>query len=133
MLRFPFLVYMPLPPLNLLLPRLLTVMMKFPLRVFHTILLWFRVVVLLRFLSCTPVFLAFPPPSLLLFALNMPCRLAAAADALSSMVNSDLLLLLLHARASYQSHTESLTSMRIQVHANACIRRFSRQTDKPNR
>jgi hypothetical protein len=39
-----------------------------------------------------PVFLAFPPP-LLLFALILPCRLAAAADALSGMVNSDLLLL----------------------------------------
>jgi hypothetical protein len=49
--------------------------------------------VMLRFLSGTPVFLAFPPP-LLLFALNLPCRLAAAADALSGMVNSDLLLLL---------------------------------------
>jgi hypothetical protein len=42
-----------------------------------------------------PVFLAFPPP-LLLFALNLPCRLAATANALSGMVNSDLLLLHLH-------------------------------------
>jgi hypothetical protein len=40
------------------------------------------------------VFLAFPP-LLLLFALNVPCRLAAAADALSGKVNSELLLLLL--------------------------------------
>jgi hypothetical protein len=45
------------------------------------------------FLSRAPVFLAFPPP-LLLFALNLPYRLAAAANALSGMVNSDLLLLL---------------------------------------
>jgi hypothetical protein len=45
---------------------------------------------------CAPEFLAFPPPPpLLLFALNLPCRLAATADALSGMVNSDLLLLLL--------------------------------------
>jgi hypothetical protein len=52
--------------------------------------------VMLRFLSRAPEFLAFPPPPpLLLFALNLPCRLAAAADALSGMVNSDLLLLLL--------------------------------------
>jgi hypothetical protein len=45
---------------------------------------------MLRFLSHAPVFLAFPPP-LLLFALNLPCRLAA--DTLSGMLNSDLLLL----------------------------------------
>jgi hypothetical protein len=50
---------------------------------------------MLRFLSCAPVFLAFPPP-ILLFALNLPCRLAAVADALLSMVDSDVLLLLLH-------------------------------------
>jgi hypothetical protein len=50
--------------------------------------------VMLQFLSRAPVFLAFPaPPPLLLFALNLPCRLAAAADALLVMVNTDLLLL----------------------------------------
>jgi hypothetical protein len=50
---------------------------------------------MLRVLSRTPVFLAFPPPSpLLLLALNLPCRLAAVADALLGMVNSDLPLLL---------------------------------------
>jgi hypothetical protein len=44
-----------------------------------------------------PVFLAFPaPPPLLLLALNLPHRMAAAADALLVMVNSDLLLLLRH-------------------------------------
>jgi hypothetical protein len=49
-----------------------------------------------RFLSRALVCLAFPPPHpLLLFALNLPCRLAAAADALSGMVNSDLQLFLL--------------------------------------
>jgi hypothetical protein len=37
----------------LLLPRLPTVMMKFPFRIFHTVLLWFRVMVKLRFLSRT--------------------------------------------------------------------------------
>jgi hypothetical protein len=43
------------------------------------------------------VFLAFPPPPpFLLFALNLPCKLAAAADAVLGMVNSDLLLLLLN-------------------------------------
>jgi hypothetical protein len=46
----------------LLLPRLRTVMMKFPFRVSHTILLWFRAMVMLGFLSRTPVFLAIPPP-----------------------------------------------------------------------
>jgi hypothetical protein len=67
-------------------------MMKFPFRVSNTVLLWFRVMVMLRFLSCAPVFLAFPNP-LLVLALNLPCRLAA--EALWGMVNSDLLLLLL--------------------------------------
>jgi hypothetical protein len=57
--------------------------------------LWFRVIVMLRFLSRAPVFLAFsPPPPFLLFALNLPCRLAAFANAPSGMDNSDLLLLL---------------------------------------
>jgi hypothetical protein len=36
-----------------------------------------------------------PPPPLLLFALNLPCSPEAAADALSGMLHSDLLLLLL--------------------------------------
>jgi hypothetical protein len=49
---------------------------------YHTAILipYFRIIVMLRFLSRAPVCLAFPPP-LLLFALNPPCRLAA--DALS--------------------------------------------------
>jgi hypothetical protein len=47
-------------------------------------------------LSCTPVSLAIlPSPRLLFFTLNLPCRLAAEADALLGMVDSDLLLLLL--------------------------------------
>jgi hypothetical protein len=66
MMRFQFLVWMSLPPFSflpmLLLPHLPTVLMKFPLRDSHTVLLWFRVMVMLRFLSRTPVFLAFPPP-----------------------------------------------------------------------
>jgi hypothetical protein len=49
---------------------------------------------MLQFLSCAPVFLAIPPPPpLLLVALNLPRRLAAAADALLGMVHTDLLLL----------------------------------------
>jgi hypothetical protein len=80
----------------LLLPRLPTAMTKFSFRVSHTVLLWFCVMVMLRFLSRAPVFLAFPPPPpLILFALNLPCRLVAVANALLGMVNSDLLLLLL--------------------------------------
>jgi hypothetical protein len=76
-----------------LLPRLPTrsEMTKFPFRVSHTVLLWFRAMVMLRFLSRAPVFLAFPPP-LVLFTLNLPCRLAAEADTLLGMLNSDLLL-----------------------------------------
>jgi hypothetical protein len=50
---------------------------------------------MLIFLSCARVFLAIPPPlPLLLLALDLPCRLAAAANALSGMVNTALLLLL---------------------------------------
>jgi hypothetical protein len=50
--------------------------------------------VMLRFLSRAPVFLAVPPPPpLLSFALNLPRRLAAVANVLSGMVNTDFLLL----------------------------------------
>jgi hypothetical protein len=60
--------------------------------------------VMLRFLSCAPMFLAFPPPPpLLLITLNLPCRLAA--DALLGMVNSDLLLLLCRRRACVLDQT----------------------------
>jgi hypothetical protein len=71
------------------------------------VLLWFHVMVMLRFLPCTPAFLTFAPPlPLLLFALNLlfapnplfalklPRRLVAAADALLVMVDTNLLLLL---------------------------------------
>jgi hypothetical protein len=90
---------MPLPPLGLLpvllLPCLPTVMMKFSFPVSHIILLWFHVMVMLRFLPCTTVFLALAPLlPLLLFALNLPRRLEATADALLGMVSTDLLLLL---------------------------------------
>jgi hypothetical protein len=88
----------------LLLPRLPTVMMTFPFRVSHTILLWFRVMVMLRFLSYALVLLAVPPPPpLLSFALSLPRRLAAAADALSGMVNTDLLLLLIQPHSLWVS------------------------------
>jgi hypothetical protein len=94
-----------------------TVMMQFPFRGSHTVtvLLWFRVMVMLRFLSCAQAFLA-----LLLhlssycFALNLPRRLAAAADALSGLhVNTDLLLLLVFAgayRANGSSHVTGSSS-----------------------
>jgi hypothetical protein len=82
----------------LLLPRLLTVMMKCLIRVAHAILLCFRVLVMLQFLARTPVFLTFSlchPP---LFAPDLPRRLAAGA--LSGMVNTNLSLLLLHPLAA---------------------------------
>jgi hypothetical protein len=41
-----------------LLPRLSTVMMSFPFCFFPSVLLWFRVLVILRFLSCAQAFLA---------------------------------------------------------------------------
>jgi hypothetical protein len=99
MIRFPFLVCISHPPLGLLpvllLTCLLTVMMKFLFRVSHAVLLWFRVMVMLQFLSRAPAVLAaLPPPPLLLFALNVPGRLAAATDVLSGMVNTDFLFLL---------------------------------------
>jgi hypothetical protein len=54
---------MSLPPLSLLstllLPRLPTVMMNFSLRISHSVLPWFCVMVMLRFLSRAPMFLAF--------------------------------------------------------------------------
>jgi hypothetical protein len=100
MMRLPFLVCLSLPPLGLLsmlqLPRLPTVMTKFSFRISHTVLLWFCVMVMLRFLSRALVFLAFPPPTpLLSFTLNVPHRLAAAVDSFSGMVITDLLLHLL--------------------------------------
>jgi hypothetical protein len=77
----------------LLLPCLLTMMMKFPLHISHNALLWFHVVVLLRVLPCTPAFLTFAHPlPLLLSALTLPRKLAA--DALAGTVNTDLLLYL---------------------------------------
>jgi hypothetical protein len=96
MTRFAFLVCMPLPPIGLLplllFPHLPTVMTMFSFGVSHTVLLWFCTMMMLRFLSRAPAFLAFPPPPpLQLFALDLPCRLAAVADALLGMVNSDLL------------------------------------------
>jgi hypothetical protein len=52
--------------------------------------------VIMKFLFCAPAFLASPPPPpLQMFALNLPRRLAAAADVLLGMITTDLLLLLL--------------------------------------
>jgi hypothetical protein len=63
---------------------------EFSFRVPPTVRLWFRVLVMLRFLSCDQAFLALSPPLLLLlFALNLPCSLAATANALSGMVHTD--------------------------------------------
>jgi hypothetical protein len=69
MMRFPFLVCMSLPPLSL----------------FPMLLLPCLPTVMLRFLSRASAFLAFPPP-LLFFTLNLPYRLAAAADAHSGQL-----------------------------------------------
>jgi hypothetical protein len=70
-------------------------MMKFPFHVSHIVLLWFHVMVILRFLPCAPAFLAFAPPlPLLMSALNLPRRLEAMADALSGMANTNSHILL---------------------------------------
>jgi hypothetical protein len=65
MMQSPFLVYMPLPSADLLLvlwpSHLQTVMTKFPFRIFQPVLLWFRVIVMLRLLFLALCFLV-PPP-----------------------------------------------------------------------
>jgi hypothetical protein len=63
-----------------------------PLLVFHPVLLWFRVTVMMRLLFtalCLIVFLLLSVP---VFALDLPCRLVAVADALLDMITIDLLL-----------------------------------------
>jgi hypothetical protein len=56
---------------------------------------------MLRFLLYTEAFLALAPPlPLILFAVNLPCTLAAAADALLGMLNTDLHLLMGMCKAS---------------------------------
>jgi hypothetical protein len=92
------------PPGDLLLmlqpPRLQIVKMNFPFRLFHPVLLWFRVLVVMRFLFRVLCFLVPPPLSVPLFPFVRPCTLVAVADALLVMVNIDLrLLCLLHANA----------------------------------
>jgi hypothetical protein len=122
MMSFTFLVCVSFPPFSLLplllmLPRLPTVMMKFLFHVSRFILLWFHVMVMLQFLPFTPAFLAFAPqlsPLLfahnLLFALNRPRRLEAVADALSGMVNTEVLLLLFLLLLPSPSPKNALTS-----------------------
>jgi hypothetical protein len=78
------------PQPRLLLTRLWMVMRKSPSCISHTILLWFGVMVMLRFLSRALVFRAFPP-TLRLFALYLPRRLAGAAY--KGMDNSGVLFL----------------------------------------
>jgi hypothetical protein len=77
----------------------------------------FRVMVMLRFLSRGPVCLAFPPP-LLLFTLNLPCRLEDAADALSGMVNSDWLLL--RGYLSYLLHVSPTSAYHVHCETRTC-------------
>jgi hypothetical protein len=115
-MRFPFRVCIPRPTLGLepsrLPPRLQLVMMKFPLHISHIVLLWFRVImVMLRFLSCAQVCIAFPP--LLFFDLNLPCRLVTTADAPLDNVNIDVLLLV-----HYHMNRTAVTSFICELHCN---------------
>jgi hypothetical protein len=66
-----------------------------PFRVFHPILIWFRVIVMRRFLFPLPSFLVSPPLHVPVFAPSLPRRLVAEDDAFLGMVNIDLHLLLL--------------------------------------
>jgi hypothetical protein len=61
-------------------------------------LLWFHVILMMRFLLRVLCFLVPPPFSVPLFALTLPHRLEAMADAVLGMFNIDLLLLLLQVR-----------------------------------
>jgi hypothetical protein len=61
-------------------------------------LLWFHVILMMRFLLHVLCFLVPPPFPVPLFALTLPHRLEAMADALLGMCNIDLLLLLLQVR-----------------------------------
>jgi hypothetical protein len=68
-------------------------MVRFSFCAVHTFLLWFRVIVRMKFLLRVSSFLDLIPYLCLLFALILPHRLVAVADALSDMGNIDLLLL----------------------------------------
>jgi hypothetical protein len=56
--------------------------------------LWFRVIAMMRFLSHVQCFLVPPPLPVPVLALTQPQRRVAVADALLDMTNIDLLLLL---------------------------------------
>jgi hypothetical protein len=72
-------------------------MIKVPFRVFHPILLWFLVIVMMGFVSHVPCFLVPPPLRVPLFALTR--RLVAEADAL--LGNMDFVLFLLLPGVAY--------------------------------
>jgi hypothetical protein len=70
-------------------------MMKFPCCVFHPALLWCCVIVMMKFFFHALCFLVPSPLPVPLFALSLPSRLVAVADALLGMVYIDLVFLLL--------------------------------------
>jgi hypothetical protein len=86
----------PVPCLHLLLLTLhplAAVIMKFPFRSFHPVLVWFRATVMLRFLFHALCFLVPPPFPVHLFAFHLACRRVAVANALLAMLKLDLRLL----------------------------------------
>jgi hypothetical protein len=100
MMSSPSLVYLSRPLSGLLLmlrlARSQTVMMKFQSRVSHTKLLWFRVMVMLRFISRSSVsrlssFTSGSPP-----IVRPQLAPQAGPNALSGMVDTNLLILLFH-------------------------------------
>jgi hypothetical protein len=66
--------------------------LKFLFHIFHPVLLWFRVIVMMRFLFHVLCFLVPPPPPVPLFALALPRRLVDVADGLLGMVHIDFFL-----------------------------------------
>jgi hypothetical protein len=71
-----------------------TELMKFASCSFHPALLRFCVMAMIRFIFCALLRFVFPSCTVPFFALDLPSRVVAVADALSGMVHSDLLLLL---------------------------------------
>jgi hypothetical protein len=78
-------------------------------RCFHSVLLWCRGIVMMRFLFQVQCFLVPPPPHVPLFALTLPRRALqglAVADALFGTANIDLLLF--RSRTDCTSHLSQL-------------------------
>jgi hypothetical protein len=102
--RFPFLVCMSRPPSDHLLmlrpPHLQTVMITFTFRALQRNLLWFHVIVMMRFLFRILCLLVPPPLPVPLLALALPHRFLAMPDALLCVLNICFFLFLMRSPPS---------------------------------